>query len=98
MELVVKERADGVTFECRVAPRAGKSAVKGVRNGALHLALGAPPVDGRANEELVKYLATLLRVSKSRVFILSGERGRTKLVFIQGIKPDELLCALFGKS
>lgn len=96
MELEISDRKDGVSFECRVTPRASKSAAKGVREGRLLVSLNSPPVDGRANEELVEFLSGVLRVPKSRIAILRGDRGRTKLLFVQGITADALLRAIFA--
>jgi len=94
MNIETKERDGGVTFECRVLPRAGKNAVRGERGGVLQVALSAPPVDGRANEELISFLSDILSVSKSRISILRGDRSRTKLVLILGITREKFISTL----
>lgn len=53
--------------------------------GALKIALTAPPVDGRANQACVEFLAEFFGLPKSAVTIISGERGRTKIVRLAGI-------------
>jgi uncharacterized protein (TIGR00251 family) len=95
--LNVRKRADGVTIECRVTPRAGRSAVKGCRDGALLVALAAPPVEGAANEELAAFLSKELHIPKSRISILSGQRSRKKVVFIQDI-DKAILARLTAQS
>jgi len=90
----IQERADGVTVECYVTPRAAKSRIKGERNGALAVALNAPPVEGRANEALIEFIAESLSIPKSRVSIIRGETSRKKLVFIQGARKEQLLALL----
>ena len=84
-------REDGaITFEVKVAPRASRNRVIGVQNGALKVALTAPPVDGAANEALRKLLAKAFGVSKSAVEIIRGERGRTKLLRVRGADASAL--------
>jgi uncharacterized protein (TIGR00251 family) len=56
----------------------------------VEVALAAPPLDGRANEELMRTLAEVLGLRKKDVVLVSGETGRNKLVEIQGISSDEL--------
>jgi hypothetical protein len=83
--LEVGQRPDGVRFSVAVKPRSSRSAVVGVRQGALSVALTSPPVDGAANAELTKLLAKALGVAKSAVRIVTGESGRRKLVEVDGI-------------
>jgi uncharacterized protein (TIGR00251 family) len=76
----VEYRDGGVTLRVRVKPRASKSRVLGEKEGELEVAVAAPPVDGKANEELVRVLAAHFDVPKSAVAIARGESGRSKLV------------------
>ena len=80
----------------RVTPRAGRSAVAGVRDGILLVKLAAPPVDGAANDALVAFLSEVLHVPKRSIRIKSGERSRTKLVAIDAIDDAEALRRLGG--
>jgi len=89
-ELSVRELDGAVVFEVRVAPRASRSRVIGVQDGALKVALTAPPVDGAANEALRKLLAKTLGVSKSDVEIVRGDRARIKLLRIDGIRAADV--------
>jgi uncharacterized protein (TIGR00251 family) len=84
-ELDVRERGDGVRFAVHVHPRAPRSAVDGVREGALRVRLAAPPVDGAANEELVRLLAAVLGVARKDVCIARGTTSRSKLVDVRGV-------------
>ena len=81
-------------FEVRARPRAKKSQVMGVREGRLDVSLAAPPVDGAANEELVRTLAKALGISNSRVQLVRGEAGRTKLVEVTGLDENEVRARL----
>ena len=78
-------REGGVRFRVHVQPRASRSEVAGVREGALRVRLQAPPVDGAANEALVELLAERLSVSRRDVRIVAGVAGRSKVVDVDGI-------------
>ncbi len=87
----VTGRADGARFTVVVKPRSSRSRVEGVReDGAFTVALKAPPVDGAANTELIRLLASALGVSKGAVRIASGERGRRKVIDVAGVSEDEV--------
>jgi len=84
-----RREADGVRLAVRVTPRASKSAVAGILEGvdghpALAVKLAAPPVDGAANAALVKFLADVLDLPRSRVSIRSGQTARVKLLRLEG--------------
>jgi uncharacterized protein (TIGR00251 family) len=83
--LDLREDGGGVTLRVRVQPRASRDAVGGSREGALVVRLTAPPVEGAANEALSRLLGRTLAVPPSRVHLLRGERGRDKLVRVDGL-------------
>ncbi len=85
MPLDLRDTAQGLTLRVRVQPRASRNALGGEREGALVVRLTAPPVDGRANEALVRILADALGVAPSAVRLVRGDSGRDKLVAIGGI-------------
>ncbi len=69
----------------RVKPRSSREAVEGWVEGALVVRLTSPPVDGAANNALVRLVAKKLGVALSRVRIRSGERGRHKVLEVEGL-------------
>ena len=85
MALELRASASGLTLRVRVKPRAAKDALAGERDGALVVALKAPPVDGAANEALARFLGKALEVPPSAVRIVTGATARTKLVAVSGI-------------
>lgn len=91
MHPLIRERAEGVTIECRVTPRAGRTAIKGIRDGVLSISLAAPPVEGRANDELCAFFASLLDIPRSRIEIIRGSRGRNKIILFHGLSKDALM-------
>lgn len=73
-----------------LSPRASREEIAGERDGALLVRVTAPPVDGAANEALVRLLAKRLRVAKGAVQIVSGDTSRTKTVEVDGLDEAEL--------
>jgi len=74
----------------KVHPRAKRTAVTGRLGEAYKLDLAAPPVEGRANEECVRFFAELAGVARARVRIVTGATGRMKVVEIEGMAQEEL--------
>jgi uncharacterized protein (TIGR00251 family) len=77
-----------LVLRVQVVPRASRSAVVGEHNGLLRVRIAAPPVDGAANEELVRLLARKFEVPRSAVTIVAGQSARTKQVRITDVKRD----------
>ena len=69
-------------------PRSSRSEVVGEHNGSLRVKIAAPPVDGAANEELIRVLAKTFNISRSAVTILSGHTGKVKQISIKGRTND----------
>lgn len=86
---------DGCTLAVRVHPGAKKNDVTGLHAGAVKILLTTPPVDGRANEALIEFIADLLRIPRSRIALLSGTTSRMKVLRITGKSAAEVQAALF---
>lgn len=78
------------TLRVRVVPRAGRAALSRDADGRVRVHLTAPPVDGAANRALLAFLADRLGVPKRAVTLVHGERGRDKVVRIDGASSAEL--------
>lgn len=74
----------------RLTSRASREEIAGEREGAILVRVTAPPVDGAANEALVRLLAKTLRLPKGAVAIVSGETSRTKIVRVEGLDESEV--------
>ncbi|HBY96024.1 MAG: DUF167 domain-containing protein [Ardenticatenaceae bacterium] len=94
MALDLRQEDDRFSFEVRVQPRASRNEVAGVYGAAVKVRLQAPPVDGRANEALIAFLAELLGIPRGDVAIVGGWTARTKRVTVRGVSPGELRRAL----
>jgi uncharacterized protein (TIGR00251 family) len=86
----IQEHRDGVLLTLRVQPRASRSEILDIRDGAIRVRLAAPPVDGAANAALLELLSKALKVRKSDLEIVSGERGRSKRVLARGMTAREV--------
>jgi len=73
-----------------VTPRGSKNQIVGWNAGVLSVKITAPPVEGAANAAVVKFIADLLGVAKSRVRIVSGEKSRDKSLAIEGMSDEEV--------
>jgi uncharacterized protein (TIGR00251 family) len=90
--------AGPVTLSVRIQPRASKNEVILMENGGVKIRLTAPPVDGAANEALVKFLSRLFSVARSQVEIVSGHTSRDKTVRISGITNADAERLLLNKE
>ncbi len=79
----------GISFAVKLHPRAKTNAITGVVGDALKLSLTAPPVDGKANQGCIEFLANLLKVPRSSVTIASGQNSRNKVIRVAGISLVE---------
>jgi uncharacterized protein len=86
----IQDTPAGATFAVKIHPRARENAITGEIGDALKLSLTAPPVEGRANDACIEFLANLLNVARSSVTIASGQNSRRKMIRIVGISADEL--------
>lgn len=77
-----------VVFPVRVVPRASRSEILGSEGGTLRVRVSAPPVEGKANKELVKLLAKALGVSSGQVELISGHKARLKTVRVHGVDSE----------
>jgi uncharacterized protein (TIGR00251 family) len=86
----VHDTPSGATFAVKVHPRAKRNAVTGELGDALKLALTAPPIEGRANQACLEFVAELLSVPKSSVSIAAGQGSRRKLVRVAGLTSADV--------
>ena len=86
-----------ITITVRVVPRSSKTEIVGDHDGALKIKLKAPPVDGAANEELIRFLSKHFGVPKANVQIISGLTGRNKRIRLAEVVPSQI-ADLAGKK
>jgi hypothetical protein len=81
-----------------VQPRASKNELAGLHNDALKLRLTTPPVEGRANQAAIAFLAKRLHLPKSALTIKSGQQSREKQVVINGCNEAQARALLGEKA
>ena len=87
----LKSADGGVILSCHVQPNASRTAVSGMYGTELKIALKSPPVDGRANKELCRFLTDTFTLSSSSAEVISGQTARKKRVFLRGVSVDRIL-------
>jgi len=81
----------GAALTIRVTPRARKTGFGGVlEDGTLRVRVNAPPLEGRANQALIKFISNVLEVNRSRVEIVAGEKGLDKILSIIDMNAEEV--------
>jgi uncharacterized protein (TIGR00251 family) len=90
-------RRDGenITLTLHVQPGAKRSEIAGLHGDALKIKLAAPPIEGRANEALLKFISKLFDVPLRQVELKSGEQSRHKVILVQRshVEPDSIVGA-----
>lgn len=81
-----------------VVPRARRTEVVGRHGDAIKIRLAAPPVDGAANAELIRFVAARVGVPRGAVTITHGATGRRKTVAVERVSTATLARALLGTS
>ena len=92
--MFLRETKEGLLLTVRVTPRSPRDEIVGTQGDALKIRLNAPPVDGKANRRLIRFLGGRLEVPLSRIRIVRGQMGREKQVLVTGLLPEELLSRL----
>ena len=90
----LQETKDGAVLTVKAVPRAAKSEIAGIDDEWLRVRIKAPPVDGKANEALVKFFAEFFSRPKGSVSIVSGDTARLKRIKISGLAADKAKEAL----
>lgn len=85
---VITANDDGTIVQIKLSPRASDNKIVGIMDNAVKIRLQAPPVDGKANKALIKFIAKLLKVPASGVQIISGDTNRNKRIYIRNIPPE----------
>ncbi|WP_205204109.1 DUF167 domain-containing protein [Azonexus hydrophilus] len=86
--------AGGATLSLHIQPGAKRSECAGLHGEALKIRLAAPPVDGKANEALLRFLAQRLAIPRQQISLKSGQASRQKVVEIESVTAERLVALL----
>ncbi|WP_455379179.1 DUF167 domain-containing protein [Petrachloros mirabilis] len=94
---LVHDSVDGAVLAVHVQPKASRTECVGTHGDALKIRVAAPPVDGAANEELIRFLAQEFSIVRSSIQIESGATGRRKRIRLQGVTAEGVIARLIEK-
>jgi hypothetical protein len=92
--LSISNTEAGVMLEVRVMPNSSKNIVDSVYNGKLKIRINAAPEDGKANKELISFLAKKLGIKKSQIEVTRGATSQDKTLLISGVGVDAVKALL----
>ncbi len=84
-------KAEQATILAQVQPNASQNKVTRFKDGVLYLKITAPPIKGKANKELLKFLSDVLEVGKSNLSIEKGVSSKRKVVVIKGLTQNQVV-------
>jgi len=85
---------NGIVLRLRIVPRASRTEIVGIQGGMVRIRVAAVPVDGAANEALIRLLAERIAVPRSAVRVVSGQTSRSKVVVISGATLEQVRIGL----
>jgi hypothetical protein len=88
--LPIKETKEGIVFSVQVLPRSSRCELAGIHDKALKLKITAPPVEGLANEECIRFLSRFLGIAKAQVAIVGGHTSRKKRIAVSGLTKSDM--------
>ena len=92
--LVIQQSAETVSFTVKVVPASSRCALSGIYDGMLKVKLSAAPEKGKANEELIGFLAKMMNIKKKNISIISGKTNPVKQIEIKPITVNKLMDSL----
>lgn len=84
----VARHPEGATISIRLTPNAPRSAVKGLKGDRLEIRLSAPPVEGKANSALIRWISKRFGAPRGDIRLLAGAKSRNKVVLIEDADPQ----------
>jgi len=72
----------------QIQPKSSRNEIVGIHDGRLKIKIKAPPVDGKANESLIEFLAKTFKISKSNIEILKGHTSKLKTIKLLGVNEN----------
>ena len=96
--LIVQDTKAGAVLSVHIQPKASTTECVGIHGDAIKIRVAAPPIDGAANDELIRFLARRLSIPVTSVQIKSGAAGRHKRVLLKGATVELVMARLNVRS
>lgn len=81
-----------------IQPNSKKTEIQGIHDNKLKIRIHSPPVDGKANEEVIRYFSKILEIKKNQVDIIKGHTDKNKLIQISGLHEDTFVQLLIKNA
>lgn len=82
--LNIKEEKDGISIKVTVVPNSSKSMAVAILDGILKIKLNSPPIEGKANKEVIEVLSKLINLPKTSMEIVRGDKNKVKTLLLKG--------------
>jgi len=93
----IRKSSEGAIIDVYVQPKASKNELVGVHEHAVKIRLTAPPVEGEANKECLRFISKVLDVSRSSLALVQGHKSRRKSILVRGVSMENLQRLLVQK-
>ena len=93
MKVWIKPHNHGSSLALYIQPGASRSEISGLHGERLKVKIKAPPRDGEANQELIRFFSEILGIGKSKMELIQGESSRQKLLWVE-LPPEKVLILL----
>lgn len=80
----ITDTTDGIIFSVKLVPNSSFSKIVDFTDDYVRIKISSPPIENRANKELIEFCSDLFKVNKSKIKIISGEKSKIKKVLITG--------------
>lgn len=94
LALQIQVQGNKLSFKVHLQPKSSVNKIIEIKEGVLYIKIQAPPVEGKANKALKKFLAKILNIKLSQISILKGEKSRNKVIGIINLKVKNLMKAI----
>ncbi len=96
--MIVQDSKNGVVLAVHVQPKASRTEYVGIHGDALKIRVASPPIDGAANDELIRFIAGRCAIPRASVLIQAGAEGRHKRLRLKGVTAELVMARLMPGS
>lgn len=87
---ILQSNSDGIVFSVKLVPNSSFSKIADYTQDYVRIKISSPPVENRANKELIEFCSKLFDVNKSKISIISGEKSKIKKILIKNVNIDDI--------
>ncbi len=87
---ILQSNSDGIVFSVKLVPNSSFSKIADYTQDYVRIKISSPPIENRANKELIEFCSKLFDVNKSKISIISGEKSKIKKILIKNVNIDDI--------